>query len=316
MHKRQIVVSLGGGLGNQLFQFAALQQFRNTHQTFIECGLLHPRIASGNSSEAETLDVVKRTGKIEIKIGKSFLSKLAGYLISRSSQSNRSQAQVILLEIARIIFTAGLLISTGKRYEVYVSNDLGFTELNVENSNYWLIGYFQSYKYITDEIVNEIKESNFDITNTELIGNWNHTNKNETCLIHLRLGDYLTETKFGLPSKDYYVAAINHILSKGFEGEFWIISDDLEHAKERLAEVEFKNFNYVDTSEGNSIEVLKLMSSCSNFIIANSTFSYWSAILGASTSSTVIAPKTWFTEMREPRDLIPKTWCRIDSEGL
>ena len=55
-----------------------------------------------------------------------------------------------------------------------------------------------------------------------------------------------------------------------------------------------------------------LMSKCRNFIIANSSFSWWAAWLAPRSDKMVICPKKWFGDSSiNTNDLIPETWIRI-----
>jgi hypothetical protein len=53
------------------------------------------------------------------------------------------------------------------------------------------------------------------------------------------------------------------------------------------------------------------MSQCEDFIIANSTFSWWGAWLCQNESKKVVAPSTWFgpnNQHHNIKDLFPETW--------
>ena len=61
---------------------------------------------------------------------------------------------------------------------------------------------------------------------------------------------------------------------------------------------------------------LCLMSLCNDFIIANSTFSWWGAWLSSNKNKKVISPNQWFGEIgytknHDTKDLIPNEWTRI-----
>ena len=61
-----------------------------------------------------------------------------------------------------------------------------------------------------------------------------------------------------------------------------------------------------------AVEELLLMSLCKHQIIANSTFSWWSAWLNKNNEKIVIAPSRWLVASKiDTKDLIPSDWIRI-----
>ena len=70
----------------------------------------------------------------------------------------------------------------------------------------------------------------------------------------------------------------------------------------------------ISENDDNRVD-LCLMSLCSDFIIANSTFSWWGAWLSANKKKKVIAPQQWFgigyTKDHNTKDIIPDGWTRI-----
>ena len=133
--------------------------------------------------------------------------------------------------------------------------------------------------------------------------------------LHIRRGDYVnipsTNEFHGTCSIEYYQKAIEYILSKVSNAVFYIFSDDLPWAKENLKVSALHIF-----VEGNdavtNYEDLRLMSLCQHHIIANSSFSWWGAWLNPSKTKIVIAPGKWMNDPGfETKDLIPKAWIRL-----
>ena len=161
--------------------------------------------------------------------------------------------------------------------------------------SYELFGYFQSPKYFNhcEYKIRELfspKKQYPDMSNVTAI--------------HVRGGDYLrlSEYHYNLQS-DYYAQAMN---AMGLDNQFAIFSDDAKHAKTMFPEA--------DIISGDEIDDFFLMAQCKNFIIANSSYSWWAAYLGKHPEKKVIAPKNWFGELKKDyitRDLYCENWTVI-----
>jgi hypothetical protein len=90
----------------------------------------------------------------------------------------------------------------------------------------------------------------------------------------------------------------------------WIvISDDVAWCREQELFTEFPAIEIVD--EPDELNGLALMSlCCGGAIIANSTFSWWGAMLGAEPAGAmVVYPSLWFSHAKP--DLFPSRWTRL-----
>lgn len=104
--------------------------------------------------------------------------------------------------------------------------------------------------------------------------------------IHVRMGDYASSGGYHpVCSKDYYDAAVKKM---GRDRNYVVFSDEPDKAQEMFPDWE--------VDRGGTKEALRRMMWCRDFIIANSTFSWWGAWLGWSRDKKVIAPKKWFGE--------------------
>ena len=174
--------------------------------------------------------------------------------------------------------------------------------------NVTLHGYFQTEKYFK-HIEKEIRQD-FTFKN-EISLQCKHTMStvNSPIALHIRRGDFLINSanhnNLGL---DYYEKALNHFN----DGRPVIIfSDDPAWCKEQEL---FDDERFL-VSEGNdSYTDLCLMSLCSDFIIANSSYSWWGAWLSKAVDKKVIAPAIWFGPNNahlDTSDLIPDEWVTI-----
>jgi hypothetical protein len=109
----------------------------------------------------------------------------------------------------------------------------------------------------------------------------------------------------------YYKKAL-----ESFKGRsILVFSDDIAWCKAQEI-FKGKNINFVE----NSSKIYKghfdlcLLSMCSDFIIANSTFTWWGAWLSKNKNKKVIAPKEWFGPELQYHildDQIPENWERM-----
>ena len=91
---------------------------------------------------------------------------------------------------------------------------------------------------------------------------------------------------------------------------FFVFSDDINWAKNNFPDD--KAFIFADTYKKNKdYEDLYLMSKCNHNIIANSSFSWWSAWLNQNSHKIVICPRNWFQIKVDIKDLIPYDWISL-----
>ncbi|WDM33080.1 alpha-1,2-fucosyltransferase [Priestia megaterium] len=106
---------------------------------------------------------------------------------------------------------------------------------------------------------------------------------------------------------DYYFDGIKYIKDKIEAPRFYVFSDDIAFCKEHFNSGEFiyvgEKYDLTD------IEEFSVMSSFNNFIIANSSYSWWAAYLGECKDSAIMAPVVdqW------KQDFYPETWKTIDT---
>lgn len=161
-------------------------------------------------------------------------------------------------------------------------------------SNVKLSGYFQSEKYFVDhrkDLLDLLVPSNDDIAYLEEKYCDLLKTRDNVGVIHIRRGDYLHLSYCHyVQTLDYYQRAMDLLKSKKNVTKWVVFTDDPEWAKGQEI---FKTDTVFITNEKDYLE-LYLMSYFSNFIIANSSFSWWGSWLSKSTDKIVIAPKTWF----------------------
>lgn len=129
--------------------------------------------------------------------------------------------------------------------------------------------------------------------------------------IHIRRQDYLLPNSIrmygNICTLEYYDAALE-MLCKQFPSDklyIYLFSDDPEWVKEN---VKYKNSRVIDWNhKEDSWQDMYLISLCRYHIIANSSFSWWGAWLDERRDKIVIAPNVWLSTRLTP-DILPETW--------
>ena len=130
--------------------------------------------------------------------------------------------------------------------------------------------------------------------------------KDSVC-VHIRRGDYVNNAKYMVCDNKYYEKAVQECRERLDNPKFFVFSEDIEYAKTlNLGEQVF----YVDLNNPD-YEELRLMYQCRNFIISNSTFSWWAQCL-AEERNLVISPSKWKNDEVSPSPLIEEDWILMD----
>lgn len=177
-----------------------------------------------------------------------------------------------------------------------------------------IIGWLQTEKYwehCQDEVRSILAfNDKFRFT---VMGTYAEALSRPTIAISIRRGDYVDNPNYDLLPIDYYLAA----LIKHFSVEDYnliIFSDDFKYCR-----THFECFANVYFADGSDIEQLCLMSLCDNFIISNSTFSWWGAYLGEKPGKKVIRPAHLFAgpllAKCDFKDHYPERWTLFDHKA-
>ena len=173
-----------------------------------------------------------------------------------------------------------------------------------------LYGYFQTERYFS-HIADSIKE---DFTfKKDVVENCKEVMEelSEPIALHVRRTDYVEKSQDHPPcSMKYYHEALKRFHEKR---PVVIFSDDVKWCKEQDI---FKPDRFLVSETDNNIYDMCMMTMCDDYIIANSSFSWWGAWLSHNPDPTVIAPKKWFgdtgyTAKNNTEDICPDRWVRI-----
>ena len=173
-----------------------------------------------------------------------------------------------------------------------------------------LRGFFQSYKYF-DADREEIK---FLLSSNFIFSDFSQNfldmfSQKSWISVHVRRGDYVNfpET-FDLTSRRYFKESLS--IAKVMCGDLPVLvfSDDIDLAAEIVPNADY----YISSNEiKSSVENLLLMSKGSIVIGSNSTFSWWAAYLQTNSDSAIF-PRPWYrNKLISYADLVLPSWISI-----
>lgn len=128
----------------------------------------------------------------------------------------------------------------------------------------------------------------------------------ESVAVHVRHGDYVSKNSCYVLPFGYYAEALTKV-----HGDLFIFSDDIPWCQKMFTMEYFnRQITFIHLTDYLDFELMRL---CRHKIIANSTFSLWTAIL--SEEGNVVIPKLWRYKKSEtepsPLDFkFPKHWIQ------
>jgi len=305
--KSVIFVKIQGGLGNQLFQYAAARSLSLKFETELRVDIsfyekpiykdVHYRLDRFNlpftiASEDDFIHLLNR-------MPKSFINNLFKKFLVKINPFHKKTH----------LFENEIMNLSKSRQKIKI--------------DYYIEGWFGSSNYFKDYREIFIKEFNLD----NLLSKKNKTLKyqmrnSNSIAVHIRRGDYLTNLYFKNLPKEYYLCAIKRSRNEVDNPIFYFFSDDIAWTKEQFSYID--NARFIDNKTisdafgdtPGDISDLMLMRSCKNQIIANSTFSWWGAWLNENPNKRVYYPAYWYNNSKaqmqfEENSFIPSDWIKI-----
>lgn len=290
-----IVVKLQGGLGNQMFQYAAARSLalRLGSKVYFDTSWFDniPSTDTKRWYELGCFDIDKNT--IDI----------ADYQIIGLGLGRKTKLRYILSNF-----------NSRRLWSFEVPDHKYHEKFKKLKGSIYLDGWFTSEKYFINHRDALLKDFTFthelNKKSTSIIDKIKDSN---SVSLHVRRGDYITNKNarswHGTTGVDYYKKAIEIIEKKVENPQYFVFSDDIEWCKTNLARL--RNVNFIDFNNKGSDD-MRLMIECQHNIIANSTFSWWGAWLNDSRSKVVVAPMKWLSDPKiDTTDVLPERWIKI-----
>jgi hypothetical protein len=314
LKQKPIIVFLTGGLGNQLFQLANALTLDPEREIHLEWILGRPRCNSKGFPDIADFRLPERVQFLPPSKRSWLTSKAAGYIL-RSHVSPKAWERSGIFE-AILNLVGNLIFSTyfKKVIKFECGVGIGFSPVSITQFSTFVIGYFQSYKFVNDKTVfQDLKNIEPKVLNQEIDRYKELANIEKPIIAHFRFGDYKNEKTFGIPALSYYQDSLEALVNQNPNSKIWVFSDEKNEA-EKVFPSEFKSMaRWISDDQFSSAETLEIMRLGISYVIANSTFSWWAATLSMTENPKVICPEPWFKLDPEPLGLIPPNWKRVQA---
>lgn len=302
-----IVLTLGGGLGNQMFEYAFVRQLQfKTGDKKIKLNTFYVILYENNKEALHNLclnDSVSVCNKFEKiiykygeKIRRRFWVKIKGYDWNDKDLFYKLSPYGIFYYLSVFNKLDYCIPKTKIKYVYGV----------YENPHFWT-----EYKEVIRKELKVKTEPSEE--NKRMIKKINETN---AVCVHIRRGDYVTNPRWkglNICGEQYYVQSMEYMKSMVPDCKFFIFSNNHDEIEWIKKNYQFDTFNVEYVDLGNpDYEELRLMYNCKHFVIANSTFSWWAQFLSENPNKIVCAPKYWAVGLDCSAELYEKNWKIIE----
>lgn len=284
LDENSLIVRFGGGLGNQMFQYALMRNYLLKNQNvYVDLdGYTRPRNG--------VFELTEVFPNLEIKV------------CDREQKLN-------LIER----YESGKILN---KFIIYNESkfELDKSLLNIQAGIVW--GLHQNYYFaslIRNILLDDFK-FNIEVDKKLKEQCERLENSKNIVSVHIRRGDYLSPRYYpvlgDICNEIYYNQAMKYMEEQLGNCQFYFFSDDMQWVKQHYSR---ENAVYIEASMFDSYENwydMCMMSFCSHNIIANSTFSWWGAWLNKRNDKIVIAPKKW-SKTYGFANICPPEWIRI-----
>ncbi len=304
-----IITRLTGGMGNQMFQYAAGLALAEHHRTVLKLDVdwfrHDPQYEAHNRYALSCFNITEQFAT------RTEIDRICGRPFTRIERASGWLAEK--LHFYRHAESTRLAGHTYYNEHFYRRDPEFFTQPDPT----YLHGMWQSDSYF--KTVENLLRLHFSFryppasSHVEAMAERIRSD-GPSAFIHFRRGDYIRNAEFnrtiGVLGMDYYQRALQELNRRVPGVTLYVFSDDMD-----AVEAEFipdQPCVYVRAVEPwHPWDKIRLMSLCQHGVIANSTFSWWAGWLLPNPDKIIIAPNQWRRDTtHDYRDAAPKEWLK------
>ena len=265
--RRLLYVPIFGGLGNQMFQMAHALNISNKE-----------------NYKLQLLDYTKNIG-----IKRNWNLDCFGIEPTKISFLKNKYLKN-KIKLSNYLFKAGFKENLGILNEEHIKKN----QYNPVKKKI-CIGYWQDEKYFNCSINKIMEYFSFPknilkpiCLKQNILGN--------TVAVHIRRGDYISDITTRkihyVCDENWYLKSIKAMSEMIEKPKFFVFSDDLSYSKEILKGLQDLSISFIP-SDSRDWYHMYLMTFCKNFIISNSSYSWWGSYLSKAVNKKIICPRYW-----------------------
>lgn len=280
----EIIVRMMGGLGNQLFQYAYARKLAKQYGCDSS---IYLDTRAYEKYKVRNFEIYQLNLSEDIKRFESLNKRYFFYDITREIYHVLKYLYYKITHkqidpLFKVLYKFGLFYN-GRKY---------FPAKKVNRKSIFLYGYFQDYRCFEDIEESILEEFDMKSSMSETAMEYYKKIKSSSnpIALSIRVGEDYLNSNWPICSKDYYKKGLEILESKHPNSEVFIFADDIGKVKKEFG---FNN-KVVYVENCSPVESLTLLKSCSDFVISNSSFSWWGAFLSRNKDKKIIAPYLWY----------------------
>jgi hypothetical protein len=326
-----VILTLGGGLGNQMFQYAFARKLQKVTGdgtlAFTGYHLANTDNRADMLFHLQVKDGITMCDERQQAEVEAFQEPLLKALALRRKIARKCPLFSALPDrYVRALAPKGLFTAA----DPYAAQS--FDGIRVEEDGSWTAskavcalgtkyveGNFQTFRYwedIAQEICAELRVKTAPSPGNRAL--MEEMASCESVCVHVRRGDYLAPeyAHLNVCTESYYRRAMADMQealgARNREAVFYVFSNNSRELAWIREHYDFTGYKvrYVDL-DNPDYEELRLMYSCKHFIISNSTFSWWGQMLSDNPGKLVIAPSVWNRQYRADGIYMPG-WQKME----
>lgn len=327
---KMIIVRLSGGMGNQMFQYAAALAAAKRLGTELVLDL-----AWYNQHTAKLGRLYSLGCFPEIKERHACFRDVRSVFPWQAFDNYMTNHQFFKYLGRRLVKCCMLnakLLPEGKAWEFLCESDSLLLPIPASRvyahvkpcysprfeaipDNVYMTGYPCSEKFflsIAEEVRRKFAFSQ-DILHSP---NLEKIRRSNSVSVHVRRGDKVHEAGYFVSDEEYIRCAVERVCARIENPVFFVFSDDIIWCKNRLPHLYDVSWSFMEGAGGqDAAKDLALMSLCKHNIVGPSTLSWWGAWLNRNPEKIVIAPcqSLWFENSADYYDLLPEDWTTLSS---